>query len=213
MPNDRKTGHREWLEIVNAVERGHVPEAQLGSVELTGSALDWAGPKRHEPFIFVICGRNVDPGRFKRCIESLAAQSVQDWGAVVVDDASTNGFGDYAQLLLSDYGDRVTLVRNEQRRGGMYNTWNTVANFCSDPESVIITLDADDALIGAQVLERVRRRVQGRCRRDGGFHAEARQGGLVSPELQQSSLVGQQRVAAPPGHSGSAFLTLSTWKT
>ena len=156
MPNDRKTGHREWLDIVNAVERDHVPEAQLGSVELTGSALDWAGPKRHEPFIFVICGRNVDPGRFKRCIESLAAQSVQDWGAVVVDDASTNGFGDYARLLLSDYGDRVTLVRNEQRRGGMYNTWNTVANFCSDPESVIITLDADDALIGAQVLERVR---------------------------------------------------------
>ena len=156
VPNDRKTDHREWLDIISAAERDHVPPTQLWNVELTGSASDWAGPKRFEPFIFVICGRNVDPGRFKRCIESLAAQSAEDWGAVVVDDASTNGFGDYARMLLADYGNRATLVRNEDRRGGMYNTWNAVANYCADPESVIITLDADDALIGEHVLERVR---------------------------------------------------------
>ena len=70
----------EWMDIVDAVERGHVPGAQLGNVELTGSASDWAGPKRHEPFVIVICGRNVDPGRFKRCVESLVAQSVQGVG-------------------------------------------------------------------------------------------------------------------------------------
>ena len=156
VPNDGKADHQEWMDIVDAVERGHVPDAQLGNVELVGSASDWAGPKRHEPFVFVICGRNVDPGRFKRCVDSLVAQSVQDWGAVVVDDASTNGFGDYAGTLLAPYGDRLTLVRNEHRRGGMYNTWNAVTNFCADPETVIITLDADDALIGDRVLERVR---------------------------------------------------------
>ena len=156
VPNDRKADHLEWMDIAGAVERGHVPATQAGNVELTGSASDWAGPKRYEPFVFVICGRNVDPGRFKRCFESLAAQNVQEWGAVVVDDASTNGFGDYAGTLLGPYGDRVTLVRNEHRRGGMYNTWNAVTNFCADPESVIITLDADDALIGEHVLERVR---------------------------------------------------------
>ena len=155
VPNDRKADHREWMDIAGSVERGHVPAAQLGNVELTGSASDWAGPKRHEPFVFVICGRNVDPGRFKRCFESLAAQSVQEWGAVVVDDASTNGFGDYAGTLLAPFGDRFTLVRNEHRSGGMYNTWNAVTNFCTDPESVIITLDADDAMIGEHVLERV----------------------------------------------------------
>ena len=155
VPNDRKADHLEWMDISGAVERGHVPAAQLGDVELTGSVSDWAGPKRHEPFVFVICGRNVDPGRFKRCFESLAAQSVQEWGAVVVDDASTNGFGHYAGTLLAPYGDRVTLVRNEHRRGGMYNTWNAVTNFCADPESVIITLDADDAMIGEHALERV----------------------------------------------------------
>ena len=155
VPNDRKADHLEWMDTIGAVERGHVPAAQSGNVELTGSASDWAGPKRYEPFVFVICGRDVAAGRFKRCVESLAAQSVQEWGAVVVDDASTNGFGDYAETLLAPFSDRITLVRNEHRRGGMYNTWNAVTNFCADPESVIITLDADDALIGKHVLKRV----------------------------------------------------------
>ena len=160
VPNDRKTGHEEWLDVIGSVERGHVPAVQMGSVELVGSGAEWAGPKRHEPFIFVICGRNVEPARFRRCFDSLPAQKSVDWGAVVVDDASTNGFGDYARVLLADYAQRVTLVRNEYRRGGLYNTWNAVVNFCADPESVIITLDADDTLIGEHVLERVQAEYQ-----------------------------------------------------
>ncbi len=155
VPNDRKTCNEGWLDVIGSVERGHVPAVQMGSVELVGSGADWAGPKRHESFIFVICGQNVEPARFRRCFDSLVAQKGVDWGAVVVDDASTNGFGDYARVLLADYAQRVTLVRNDYRRGGLYNTWNAVVNFCADPESVIITLDADDALIGEHVLERV----------------------------------------------------------
>ena len=156
VPNDRKTEVGSLLDVVGAVEQGHVPPIQLENVDLTGSASDWAGPKRREPFVFVICGRNVEPSRFKRCFESLTAQNSHEWGAVVVDDASTNGFGDYAAMLLSDYSDKVTLVRNETRRGTLYNTWNAVTRFCVDPETVILTLDADDALIGRSVLDRVR---------------------------------------------------------
>ena len=157
VPNERKTDPDEWLNIMGSVERGHIPAAQFGNVELTGPSSDWAGPKRYEPFVFVICGRNVEPARFKRCFESLVAQESVAWGAVVVDDASTNGFGDYAETLLADFRDRVTLVQNEHRRGGLYNTWNAVTNFCGDPNSVIITLDADDALIGKYVLDRLGR--------------------------------------------------------
>ena len=155
VPNDRKTDVEGWLEIVGCVERGHVPDVQLERVDLTGSLTDWAGPKRAEPFVFVVCGRNVDPGRFKRCFESIVAQEVRDWGAVVVDDASTNGFGDYAEMLTDGFADRVTLVRNERRRGVLYNTWRAVTSFCVNPETVIVTLDADDSLIGERVLERV----------------------------------------------------------
>ena len=157
VPNERKTDPDEWLNIMGSVERGHIPAAQFGNVELTGPSSDWAGPKRYEPFVFVICGRNVEPARFKRCFESLVSQESVSWGAVVVDDASTNGFGDYAETLLADFRDRVTLVQNGHRRGGLYNTWNAVTNFCGDPNSVIITLDADDALIGKHVLDRLGR--------------------------------------------------------
>ena len=155
VPNDRKVDADSWLDIIGAVERGYVPAVQLERVELTGSLVDWAGPRRSEPFVFVVCGRNVEPSRFKRCFESIVAQQNGDWGAVVVDDASTNGFGDYAEMMLADYAHRVTLIRNTARRGTLYNTWNAVTKFCTDPETVIITLDADDALIGRRVLDRV----------------------------------------------------------
>ena len=160
VPNERKSDHGEWSNIIDAVEWGHVPAAQMGRVELTGSVSEWTGPKRYDPFVFVICGHNVEPVRFKRCLLSLIEQGGDGWGAVVVDDASTNGFGDYAGMLLAEHSKRVTLVRNGERRGGLYNTWNAISNFCGDPESVIITLDADDALLGARVLERVRAEYQ-----------------------------------------------------
>ncbi len=156
VPNDRKVEPEVLLEILSAVELGYIPDCQLEKVDLQGSVADWAGPKRAEPFVFVICGRNVNPGQFKRCIESLTAQDGPDWGAVVVDDASTNGFGDHAEVLLADHRDRVTIVRNTARKGLLYNTWNAITNYCAEPQSVIITLDADDALIGTGVIERLR---------------------------------------------------------
>ena len=128
----------------------------LEKVELVRSLDDRAGPKRSEPFVFVVCGRNVDPGRFKQCVESLVTQECGNWGAVVVDDASTNGFGEYAEVLLANYEDRVTLVRNTTRRGSLYNLWNAVTRYCIDPETVILTPDADDALAGPKVLDRVK---------------------------------------------------------
>ena len=148
VPNERKRDVTDLLEIVGASERGFVPSCQMDSPDLVGSSGDWAGPKRDEPYVFVICGRNVDPGRFRQCFESLVAQDCDDWGAIVVDDASTNGFGDYAEMLTADYTDMVTLVRNETRRGSLYNLWNAVTRFCVDPQTVILTLDADDALRG-----------------------------------------------------------------
>ena len=87
VPNERKADSETLLDIVESVERGHMPEVQLDNVELRGTREDWTGPKRHEPFVFIICGRNVRPGRFRRCVESLLAQEGADWGAVVVDDA------------------------------------------------------------------------------------------------------------------------------
>ena len=156
VPNNKKADVDGLFDVMGAVERGHVPDVQAGNVELAGSAKDWAGPHRREPYVFVVCGRNTAHGRFKRCVQSMVEQRGPEWGAVVIDDASTNGLADHAEVLLADYKDRVTLIRNERRRGGLYNTWNAVAQVCVDPETVVLTLDADDALAGSGVLERVR---------------------------------------------------------
>ena len=160
-PNCRKRDTDGLLDIMGAVERGYVPEVQRDRVELTGSAGDWAGAHRVEPYVFVVCGRNVEHGRLKRCIESMVGQRGAEWGAVVIDDASTNGMADHAEVLLADYKDRVTLIRNERRRGAIYNIWNAVTQVCTNPETVILTLDADDALAGSHVLERVRAEYDG----------------------------------------------------
>ena len=155
VPNGRKTAVDEWMGVMEAVERGHVPQAQLGRVDLAGSRTDWSGPRRSEPYVFVVCGSDVPPGQLKQCLGSMASQQGVRWGAVVVDDASANGLGDYAGVLLSEYADRVTIIRNERRRGGLYSTWNAITRFCCNPETVVVILDAGDALIGGRVLERV----------------------------------------------------------
>ena len=80
IPNDRKADAGEMAEIIAAVERGYLPPCQLEKVDLSGTVAEWSGPKRGEPFVFVVCGRNVDPGRFKRCFESLAAPGMHGLG-------------------------------------------------------------------------------------------------------------------------------------
>ena len=157
VPNDAKTDTARLLSMIDRVEQSYIPPAQTGQVNLTGSWPEWAGPKRDEPFVFIICGRNVAPGRFRRCFDSLVSQSVTDWGAVIVDDASDNGLPDYIAMLAAPYRKRITLVRNDTRRGLLQNTWEAVTHFCNNPDSVIITLDADDALIGTDALARVKR--------------------------------------------------------
>lgn len=157
VPNEEKPQADRFFRVVDRIEQGFYPPRQEGKVELAGGDWEWAGPKRHEPYIFIICGRNVEAGRFRRCFDSLLRQSETDWGAVIVDDASDNGLGDYIGHLIAPHRGRVTFIRNPRRRRTMHNTWDAIANFCGDPHSVIITLDADDALIGRHALARVRR--------------------------------------------------------
>ena len=155
IPNDWKADAETLFGIIESAERGHVPDIQTDRVDLAGAPEDWRGPKRGEPFVFVICGRNVAASKLKNCIESLLAQERGDWGAVIIDDASENGMGEYAELLTASVAGRVTLIRNRRRRGSLFNTRRAITEFCANPESVIITLDADDALIGRRALDRV----------------------------------------------------------
>jgi broad specificity phosphatase PhoE len=155
LPNSCKRPVADWMLLSDLVEKGALPEQQVGSVDLVGGPLGWVPRVRREPLVFIITGRNVPPGRMRRCLDSLVAQRGTDWGAVIVDDGSDELSCRYLQFWAEAWRDRVTLIQPRERRGQLANTALAVRHICTDPETVIVTLDLDDALIGVDVADRV----------------------------------------------------------
>jgi broad specificity phosphatase PhoE len=154
-PNDFKRSVTDWMLLLDLVEKGHTPEKQFGKVDMVGGPLDWVPRNRPEPFIFLITGRNVPPGRVRRCLESIAAQRRKDWGAILIDDGSAAWTRDYLPIAVEPWRDRVTLLKPRERRGQLANMTLAIRHICTSQDSVIVTLDMDDALVGPGVLDRV----------------------------------------------------------
>ncbi len=154
-PNARKSDIAAWEEVRMSIARGRVPPVQRNQVEWTGTLAEWRGPERHERFVFVICGRNVPPERFRRCWDSVLRQNSSNWGAIVVDDASEPWIGDEVAHLLAPFADRVTYLRRRRRGGLLACTAHAIRHVCAHGDQVIVTLDADDHLIGTDVLSRL----------------------------------------------------------
>ncbi|CAD5373582.1 conserved hypothetical protein [Rubrivivax sp. A210] len=151
--NERKSDPMALARIADRVSTGSVPAFQFGAVDLVGTASQWARPTRFEPFVFIIAGRNVEPGRFRRCLASVKQQARGDWGAVVIDDASCPAWEEAHRQLCRDIGAQVTYLSNPLRQGLLANTVEAVRVHCGSPDTVVITLDADDCLIGGNVLD------------------------------------------------------------
>jgi glycosyltransferase involved in cell wall biosynthesis len=157
VPNSRKANPNELFSVMNRVENGDINPQQYNHVDLVGPGVEWIQRKRDEPFIFIICSRNVDLGKFKDCWNSVVKQTRRDWGTIIIDGGSDNGLQDYIEMLIRNYRDKVTFVKEREPQGIMYSTWNAIMQYCSNPNSIIITLDADDALLRNDVLEVVKR--------------------------------------------------------
>jgi 2-polyprenyl-3-methyl-5-hydroxy-6-metoxy-1,4-benzoquinol methylase len=151
--NDRKADAVALSRIADRIGTGQLHAGQLGAVNLVGSAQAWIPPTRYEPYVFIISGRNVEPGRFRRCLDSVLRQEWTDWGAVVFDDASCPAWAEMQRDWCNAHSSRVTFIRNPDRRGLLANTVEAVRVHCGRPDSVMITLDADDCLIGSNVLD------------------------------------------------------------
>ena len=154
-PNARKNDIAEWFAALDRVEHGAVPRVQWGKPDWTGGIAEWLGPLRREPFVFVVSGRNVPAGRFRRCLDSMTRQKGAQWGAVIFDDASDPNFAEHFEIACETLGEHCTVIRNRFRRGLLANMVTAIRTICADAETVIVTLDADDALIGDRVLERL----------------------------------------------------------
>lgn len=71
----------------------------------------------------------------------------------MIDDASYPAWGEVQRQLCNGIGDRVSFMSNPVRRGLLANTVDAIRIHCGRPDSVIITLDADDCLVGTNVLD------------------------------------------------------------
>lgn len=151
--NSRKHDRDLWFATMDQIERGIAPQAQMGQVDWTGQHSDWIPAERFEPFIFIVCGRNVAPQRFNRCLQSMLRQNRNDWGCIVVDDASEPGWAEEIAGLCRSHAQKITLVRRRERLGLLANMVEAIRHRCGNPDSVIITLDADDCLVGTRVLD------------------------------------------------------------
>ncbi|MCK6479109.1 MAG: glycosyltransferase [Planctomycetes bacterium] len=155
-PNDRKKCVDGWLAVLDGIERGQLASSQRDHAELVADPAEWLLPKREEPYVFVVCGRDVPPGRAQRCLDSLLRQEGGDWGVVLMDDGSSARCSRYLCEAARGFGARATRVRVRRRRGLLANLVWAIRHVCVDPETVIITVDLDDCLLGPGVLARVR---------------------------------------------------------
>ncbi len=152
VPNGRKSDSNEWYNILKSIERGSVPDIQQGHVDLRGTMADWIG-QRSEEMVLLVRGRNTYLPLLKRCVDSVKLQTKRDLGVVMIDACSQNGAGEYVErILLPDLGGRVSYLRNHQPLPAIQNISIATKVICDNPDSVIVHLDADDALIGNDVL-------------------------------------------------------------
>lgn len=138
--------------LMGRMEAGFAPPLQAGQPLVSGTMSDWLGPKRTELMVVVVCGRNVRPGTVERCFSSLRTQSHQEWGAVVIDDASDEPCREAVRRECAALGERVTLLHRHRRVGLLANTFTAIREFVQSPDAVIVLVDLDDALAHPDAL-------------------------------------------------------------
>ena len=154
--NDRKADQETLDRARDLVGQGLVPEAQWGAWDWGGTAEEWRYPPRSEEIVFLLKGRNTPQEKICRCLASLRAQDDQAFGVVLVDDASTEGEPALLPGLLGSLRSKTTLVRRPSPAGRIPNFLTAIGDICVDPETLVVILDLDDALMHGAAVTRLR---------------------------------------------------------
>jgi SAM-dependent methyltransferase/glycosyltransferase involved in cell wall biosynthesis len=155
LQNARKMDINGWCNIMYSIENGSLPLAQIDQPELVGETSEWVG-RRNEEVVVLLRGKNVKLSKVRRCLESLETQNYKDWGAIIVDAGSSNGTKDYLTYLVKmRLKDKLTIISNWESITPIENIDFAIRKVCSNPESIIVHLDLDDALIGPKTLNNV----------------------------------------------------------
>jgi len=91
-----------------------------------------------------------------RTIKSLKLQKYTDWHCYITDDMSTDGSVAHVRELIKD-DSRFTLIVNGIKHYQPGNYWQVLQLKDIDDEDICITLDGDDWLPHAGVLDNVLR--------------------------------------------------------
>ncbi len=90
-------------------------------------------------------------------LDSVFRQRYNNYFVIYIDDCSPDDTYDCARSCIAASGQnhRILLMRNEQRRGALYNLYHAI-HACPD-RAIIITLDGDDWFRGDDVFQTVNR--------------------------------------------------------
>ncbi len=155
-PNAAKSDHAALARVRDLVAQGCVPEIQFGRWDLCGTEEHWRFPTRSEPVVILLKGRNTPPERLLRCLRSLAMQGEQSFGMIVIDDASDSLNPQVLAELLAPWRARCTLLRRATRQGRLPNILTAIREICTNPDTLVVVLDLDDALIHPGAISRLR---------------------------------------------------------
>lgn len=156
-PNHLKGDSSFLGRIRDLAGQGWVSESQFHRWDLIDEATTWAYPRRSEEVVFLIKGRNTLPWKIERCFRSLEIQKDENFGVVLIDDHSTNP-DSMLQMGTSRerINKRVTHIRNEARKGHLANIDLAVREICINPDTLVVILDMDDALITSDTVSELR---------------------------------------------------------
>lgn len=107
-------------------------------------------------FVFVIPSFN-NQECYKKNLDSVFFQSIDDYRVIYIDDASTDHTGDLVESYVEarpSLKEKFTLLRNPENRGALANLYNAV--WQCDPNEIVVTVDGDDWLAHRDVLKQLK---------------------------------------------------------
>lgn len=137
------------------IAQGLYPAHQAEQWDLSLDS-QWQYPKRPEDLVFLLKGRDTPLDKLIRCFESLRQQQDQDFGVILIDDASSPDHSWRLNHHLESLRPKTTLVRRRVWQGYIPN-FLLASELCIYPDTLIAVLDQDDALMNRDVVSAFKR--------------------------------------------------------
>lgn len=154
--NTIKTSQDLLARVRDLVSQGHVPASYWGKWDVGLEAENWRYTPRGESVVVVARGRNTPLPKLDRFAAGLEMQTDQTFGVIAIDDASNDSSPRYLQERLQFLGARLTLIRHAVPHGYMPNNILAIRGVCSDPNTAVVVVDLDDALVDISAIRSVR---------------------------------------------------------